>query len=115
MAGRPGRPTPLRDHVSGGRAILTLVNRRLRLALFVAALVAAGPMPSARTVELARTTVGISWFRADVASRPQRQQTREALPIADAERLVFTPRRDPVLPDTLRSHSLFQRPPPLQS
>lgn len=95
--------------------ILPLVNRRLRLALFVAALVAAGPMPSARTIDLACTTVGISWLRADVTSRPQRQQTRVALAIANAQRLVFTPRRDPVLPDTLRSHSLFQRPPPLQS
>jgi hypothetical protein len=91
------------------------VNRRLRLALFVAALVAAGPMPSARAVELARTTVGISWCRADVTSRPQRQPAREALPVAATERLAFDSRREPVLPDTLHSHSLFQRPPPLQS
>ena len=89
------------------------MNRRLRLALFVAALVAAGPMPSARTIDLARTTVGISWLRADVAIRP-RQQRRPALLIAAAERPVFTP-HGPVLPDILCSHSLFQRPPPLQS
>ena len=43
------------------------MNRRLRLALFLAALAATGPMPSARVVDAARAEISIAWFRGDGA------------------------------------------------
>lgn len=99
---------------TAGRVILPLVNRRLRLALLLAALVAAGPMPSARTIDAARADVSIAWFRSDRASRLQVKHHAAAVLGATVARVAFSAPSDPALPRTLRSHSLYQRPPPLQ-
>jgi hypothetical protein len=91
------------------------VNRRLRLALFLAALVATGPMPSARVIDAARADVGIAWLRSDRTSdfRSERCSAPQSTPAV--ERVRFQAHWDPVLPSALHSHSLFQRPPPLQN
>ena len=64
------------------------VTRRLRLALLLAALAVAGPMPPVGAVDAGRHDVSIAWFRSErsvspssaaferVASRPRRRATR---------------------------------------
>ena len=94
--------------------------RRLRLALLLAALAAAGPSVSAQPAfETARSSVSIAWLRVSPASRPQLEmeqaglKTRlDGMPLAHGQSCAGP---DVVLPDTLRVHSLFQRPPPLHS
>jgi hypothetical protein len=94
-----------------------MVNRRLRLALLLAAMAAAGPsVPATQAFDAARTSVSIAWFRVTPASRPQLEVQQASL----KTRLYVPPvefriQPDAVLPDTLRLHSLFQRPPPLHS
>jgi len=91
------------------------VNRRLRLALFLAALVATGPMPSARVIDAARADVSIAWFRSDRTSDVHSERPSASLPKPAVARARFLVRWDPVLPNALHSHSLFQRPPPFQN
>jgi hypothetical protein len=91
------------------------VNRRFRLALFLAALVATGPMPSARVIDAARADVSIAWFRGE-RTGDFRSEHAGAPPSKPAVvRVSFQAHWDPILPDALHSHSLFQRPPPLQN
>jgi hypothetical protein len=87
----------------------------LRLALLLAALVATGPMPSARVVDAARADVSIAWFRGDRSSNFRTEQSNPPLPRPAAARAGFQDLWDPVLPNARHSHSLFQRPPPLQN
>jgi hypothetical protein len=91
------------------------VSRRLRLALFLAALVAtAGPLPSARVIDAARAEVSVAWFHGDRISSLRTEhagQTNSSLVV----RIEYQAQPEPVLPNTLLSYSLFQRPPPLQS
>jgi hypothetical protein len=89
------------------------VNRRLRLVLFVAALLAAGPAPSGWTIEVARAAVTIGWFHGDQDCCEQTRPTRTAIPAGAFERVAFGVRGDHVLPRSFHSYSLFQRPPPL--
>lgn len=92
------------------------MSRRLRFALLLAAIVAAGPSASApRIFDAARAGVSIAWLRADLASRPERRHASPAIRIAAVRRVELLAPRDIVLPDTPRLHSLFQRPPPLRS
>lgn len=88
----------------------------MRLALLLAAIVAAGPSASApRVFDAARAGVVIAWLRADLASRPERRHVSQAIRVSPVTRVDLLTPRDVVLPDTLRLHSLFQRPPPLHS
>ena len=89
-----------------------LVNRRLRLVLFLAAFAAAGPMPTPTTFEVARVAVSINWFRGEKASQ-QETHADVAAPAAGRE-LTSGLGRNYLRPHALHSHSLFQRPPPLQ-
>jgi len=91
-----------------------VVNRRLRLALFLAALVATGPLPSARVVDAARADVSIAWFRSDRSTDFRSERAGAPLPPLAVARLAFQALWDPVLPNAQNPHSLFQRPPPLQ-
>ena len=90
------------------------MNRRLRLAVFLAALVATGPMPSARVIDAARADVSIAWFRSERTSdfRSEHSSALQSKPAV--ARVSFLAHWNPVLPNALHSHSLFQRPPPLQ-
>jgi len=89
------------------------VSRRLRLALLLVAMAAAGPSATAApSFGTARAQVAIAWFRANPASRPQRQRVDQPVRIAAAARVERIAQRDVVLPGTFRLHSLFQRPPP---
>jgi hypothetical protein len=93
------------------------VNRRVRLALLLAALAVAGPSVSAQpTLDAARSGVSIAWFRVTPARRPQLEM-KQAGPKTrrDPVQVETCASPDAVLPDTLRVHSLFQRPPPLHS
>jgi len=92
--------------------ILSDVNRRLRLALFLAALAATGPMSSVRAVDAARLEVTIAWFRSDRIVTPKIQPSSAAIPGATAAP-GFNAHPDPALSPALLPHSLFQRPPPL--
>jgi hypothetical protein len=87
----------------------------MRLALFLAALAATGPMPSARLVEAARAEVSIAWFHGDRIASPRREQSAKAIPVPSVGRLGFHTDPETLLPNTLLSQSLFQRPPPLQN
>jgi hypothetical protein len=93
------------------------VNRRLRLALLLAALAAAGPSAAAtQTFDATRAQVSIAWLRTTPASRPQVEIKRAGLKTRRYSRPVtLATESTVVLPDTLRVHSLFQRPPPLYS
>lgn len=91
------------------------MNRRLRLALFLAALATTGAMPSARVVDAARADVSIAWFRSDRTSDFRSEQSNPPAPKLSVARVGFQALWDPVLPNALHSHSLFQRPPPLQN
>jgi hypothetical protein len=91
------------------------VNRRLRLALFVAVLVATGPMPSARVIDAARADVSIAWFRSERTSDFRTEHSGAPQSTPAVARVSFQAHWDPVLPNGLHSHSLFQRPPPLQN
>jgi hypothetical protein len=90
------------------------VNRRLRLALFLAALVATGPMPSVRVVETSRADVSIAWFRGDRTAFAETREFSTATPAAGVAHPGFRAHRDPGRPQAFQPHSLFQRPPPLQ-
>jgi hypothetical protein len=91
------------------------VNRRLRLALFLAALAAAGPFAAPRAVDPARMEVCIAWFCSEPSVSPRQRQANAAIPGAVRSRRVFNAHPDPVLSPALLSRSLFQRPPPLQN
>jgi hypothetical protein len=86
----------------------------LRLALFLAALVATGPLPSARVVDGPRAEISIAWFRSDRISSLRSEHTSKTVSIPVVAGIGFR-HRDSALPDTLLPHSLFQRPPPLQN
>jgi hypothetical protein len=90
------------------------VNRRLRLALFLAALAAAGPMPSARVLDAARADVSTAWFRSDRIASLRSKHSLTAMPNSGVAGIGFQAHRDPVVPNARLTHSLFQRPPPLQ-
>jgi hypothetical protein len=91
------------------------VSRRLRLALFLAALVATtGPLPSARVIDAARADVSIAWFRADRVTNVRTEHAGTTNPSL-VVRIEYQAQPEPVLPNTLLSYSLFQRPPPLQN
>ena len=90
------------------------MNRRLRLALFLAALVATGPLPSARLGDAARADVSIAWFRSDRSGDFQSERAGAPLPPPAVAGVAFQAQWDPVLPNARHSHPLFQRPPPLQ-
>jgi hypothetical protein len=86
----------------------------LRLALFVAALAAAGPVSPARIVDATRVAVSIGWFDSDRIATPRRHYPNDAIPATGAARTGFHPHPAPELPSALLPHSLFQRPPPPQ-
>jgi hypothetical protein len=87
----------------------------LRFALFVAALVAAGPMPSARAVDAARVVVGIAWFHSDQIVTPRSWKPKAAVPDPAGAPRAFNAHPSPVLSPAPLPLSLFQRPPPLQN
>jgi hypothetical protein len=90
------------------------VNRRLRLALFVVALVAAGPSAApARAFATVRAEVSIAWLRGERASKPQVRRTGSEAPARSTNRIGPAAHPDPFRSGTLHSHPLFQRPPPL--
>src|SRR3990170_5216358 len=95
------------------RVILRAVSRRLRLALLLVALAAAGPQvaPTLRVEDL-RPSVTHAWVRSDRSCRPQLQcagSTGCATPLS----ALTASSRQSFLPETPHPHSLFQRPPPL--
>jgi len=92
-----------------------LVNRRLRLALFLAALAAAGPMPSVRAVDATRVEVSIAWFRSERITSPTIEHSSATVPSPAVARLGFNAHPDPALSPALLPHSLFQLPPPFQN
>ena len=89
----------------------------MRLALLLAALAVAGPSVSAQPAfETARAAVSIAWLRVTPASRSQLEMTQAGVKTRRyAVQVEPCTGPDLVLPDTLRVHSLFQRPPPLHS
>jgi hypothetical protein len=87
----------------------------LRLALFLAALAAAGPMPSVRAADAARLDVTIAWFRGERIASPRTQPSSTARPRPSAARPGFIAHPDPALSPALLPHSLFQLPPPFQN
>lgn len=96
------------------------VNRRLRLALLLAALAASGPSVSApQAFDASRTGITIAWFRVTPDTRPnfkiEPSGPKPRLEGWLAAKGHSWARPDLVLPDALRVHSLFQRPPPLHS
>jgi hypothetical protein len=91
------------------------VTRRLRLTLLLAALAVAGPMPPVRAVDAGRLDVSIAWFRSERTVSPSPQHSNPALPDAVVARRGFNAHPAPLLAAALLSHSLFQRPPPLQN
>ena len=91
------------------------MSRRLRLALFLAALAATGPMPSARVVEAARAEISIAWFRSDRAANVRSEGPDKTIPSQAVAWVGFHTDPETALPNTLLSQSLFQRPPPLQN
>jgi hypothetical protein len=94
-----------------------VVNRRLRLALLLAALAAAGPSAAApQALEATRPAASICWFRVAPAQRAQLETTLAGPKTRRYADPVESPAEsNSVLLDTLRVHSLFQRPPPLHS
>jgi hypothetical protein len=91
------------------------VTRRLRLALLLAALAVAGPMPAVRAVDAGRRDVSIAWFRSERIVSPRSQRSNPTLPDPVVVRRGFNAHPAPLLAAALLSHSLFQRPPPPQS
>jgi hypothetical protein len=91
------------------------VSRRLRLALFLAALAATGPMTSARLVDAARAEISIAWFRSDRAATVRSEHAGRAIASPAIAWVGFHTDPETALPNTLLSQSLFQRPPPLQN
>ncbi|MEO7135171.1 MAG: hypothetical protein ABI024_13240 [Vicinamibacterales bacterium] len=88
------------------------MTRRLRLALLLAALAVAGPMPPVRVVDAGRREVTITWFRSERMVSPSSQRSIPALPNPIVARRGFTAHPAPLLAAALLPHSLFQRPPP---
>jgi hypothetical protein len=98
------------------RGTLATVTRRLRLALLLAALAVAGPSAAApQAFQAARTQVGVVWLRVSPARHFQQQQPQAVTPVDAAARAKLSAQPDHLLPDSVRLHSLFQRPPPLHS
>jgi hypothetical protein len=93
--------------------ILLSMTRRLRIASFLAVLLAvsAGHGAPIRTDRGMRVVVTISWFRAD---RAQPHVQPADAPPAPALRpaLAHVAAARPPLPTRRFSHALFQRPPP---
>jgi hypothetical protein len=87
----------------------------LRLALLLAALAVAGPMPSVGAVATGRYDVSIAWLRSERSVRPTPQHSNASLPGPAVARRGFNAHPAPLLAAALLSHSLFQRPPPLKS
>jgi hypothetical protein len=90
------------------------VNRRLRLALFLAALAAAGPVSPARIVDGTRMAVSIAWLDSDRIVTPRCQHSNDPIAAAADARAGFHAHPAPELSLVLLPHSLFQRPPPPQ-
>ena len=91
------------------------MTRRLRLALLLAALAVAGPMPSVRAADAGRLDVSIAWFRSERIVTPSPQQSNASLAEPVVGRRGFNAHPTPLFAAALLSHSLFQRPPPLQN
>jgi hypothetical protein len=91
------------------------VSRRFRLALFLAALAATAPMPSARVIEAARAEAGIAWFHSDRIVSPRSEISARAVPTPLVAWIGSHTDPETALPQTLLSQSLFQRPPPSQN
>ena len=92
------------------------VTRRLRLALLLAALAVAGPMPPVRAVDAGRRDVSIAWFRSErIVQSAARSVQTPLFPDPVVARRGFNAHPAPLLAAALLSHSLFQRPPPLQN
>lgn len=72
-------------------------------------------MPSARIVDAARAEISIAWLRSDEITARRSEHSIKAIPGRLIARLGFQAHSDTLLPNTLLSHSLFQRPPPLQN
>jgi hypothetical protein len=87
----------------------------MRLALLLAALAAAGPMPSVRAVDAGRVEASIAWFRSERAVREAPRYSNAQVPPAALTDRGFHPHPAPRLSLVLPSHSLFHRPPPLQN
>jgi hypothetical protein len=87
----------------------------LRLAFLLAALAAAGPMPSVGVVDAARQGVSIAWFLSERVVSPRPQHSKPAIHVRAAGHAGFHAHPTPVVSSALLPHSLFQRPPPLQS
>ena len=95
---------------------LATVTRRLRLALLLAALAVAGPSAAApQAFQAARTQVGVVWLRVSPAGHFQQQRPQTTRPVDVVARGELSAQPDHLLPDSVRLHSLFQRPPPLHS
>jgi hypothetical protein len=90
------------------------VNRRLRLALFLAALAAAGPVSPARVIDATRVAISIGWLDSDRIAAPRLHHSRDTVPAPAVARPGFHAHPAPDLPPALLPHSLFQRPPPPQ-
>jgi hypothetical protein len=90
------------------------VNRRLRLALFLAALAAAGPLSPARLSDAPRVAVSIGWFDSDRIVTPRPRHANDTIPAAGLARTGFHAHSAPQLSPVVLPHSLFQRPPPPQ-
>jgi len=106
--------TQITVSVSAGQPCHTFrVTRRLRLALLLAALAVAGPMPPVGAVDAGRHDVGIAWFRSERSVSPSPQHSNASLPDPVVARRGLDAHPAPLLAAALLSHSLFQRPPPL--
>jgi hypothetical protein len=92
-----------------------IVTRRLRFALFLAALAAAGPIPATRAVDAVRVAVTIAWADSDRVVAPTARYSDTKMQIDSVAPRVSSAHLAPVLSPALLAHSLFQRPPPLQN
>jgi hypothetical protein len=90
------------------------VNRRLRLAVFLAALVAAGPVSPARLIDATRVAVSIGWFDSDRTITPRMRHSNDTIHVSGLARTGFHAHSAPQLSPAVLPHSLFQRPPPSQ-
>ena len=104
--------TPRRFSLS--RGTLVAVNRRLRLALLLATLAAASPSAVPLAFLAPREQVSITWAQATPARRLE-ERSKPTTPVIAPEGAESGASTARVLPDSLRIHSLFQRPPPLAS
>jgi hypothetical protein len=84
----------------------------LRLALLLAALAFAGPMPPAG-IDAARLDVSIAWFSTGRIVSPRRQPSNTPILSDAVARNGFNESPASVFSPALLPHSLYQRPPPL--